>query len=43
MKTTQEEADTMIAQQVAEVNAKKLLVVADDTDICSSASLRLPR
>ena len=33
MKTTQEEADTMIVQQVAEVKAKKVLVVADDTDI----------
>ena len=34
MKTTQEEADTMVVQQVAEVKAKKVLVVADDTDIC---------
>ena len=33
MKTTQEEADTMIVQQVAEVKAKKVLVVADNTDI----------
>ena len=33
MTTTQEEADTMIVQQVAEVKAKKVLVVADDTDI----------
>ena len=33
MKTTQEEADTTIVQQVAEVKAKKVLVVADDTDI----------
>ena len=33
MKTTQEGADTMIVQQVAEVKAKKVLVVADDTDI----------
>ena len=33
MKTKQEEADTMIVQQVAEVKAKKVLVVADDTDI----------
>ena len=32
MKTTQE-ADTMIVQQVAEVKAKKVLVVADDTYI----------
>ena len=32
MKTTQEEADTMIVQE-AEVKAKKVLVVADDTDI----------
>ena len=32
METTQE-ADTMIVQQVAEVKAKKVLVVADDTDI----------
>ena len=31
--TTEEEADTMIVQQVAEVKAKNLLVVADDTDI----------
>ena len=34
METTQEEADTMIVQQVAELKAKQLLVVADDTDIC---------
>ena len=33
MKTTQEEADTMIVQQVAEVKAKIVPVVADDTDI----------
>ena len=33
MKTTQEEADIMIVQQVAEVKATKVLVVADDTDI----------
>ena len=33
MKTTQEEADTMIVKQVAEVRPKKALVVADDTDI----------
>ena len=33
MKTTQEEADTMIVQQVAEVKANQVLVVADDTDI----------
>ncbi|KAJ8375438.1 hypothetical protein SKAU_G00060180 [Synaphobranchus kaupii] len=33
MKTTEEEADTMIVQQVAEVKTKKVLVVADDTDI----------
>ena len=33
MNTTQEEADTMIVQQVAEVKAKNVLVVADDTDI----------
>ena len=33
MKTTHVEADTMIVQQVAEVNAKKVLAVADDTDI----------
>ena len=32
-KTTQEEADTMIVQQVADVKAKKVLVVADDTGI----------
>ena len=34
MKTTQEEADTMVVQQVEEVKAKKVQVVADDTDIC---------
>ena len=34
MKTTQEEAHTMIVQQVAEVRANKVLVVADNTDIC---------
>lgn len=33
MKTTQEEADTIIVQQVVEAKAKKVLVVADDTDI----------
>ena len=33
MKTTQDEADTTIVQQVAEVKAKKVLVVAGDTDI----------
>ena len=33
MKTTQEEADTMIVQQVTEVKAKQVLVVAYDTDI----------
>ena len=33
MKTKQEEADTMVVQQVEEVKAKKVLVVADDTDI----------
>ncbi len=33
MKSTQEEADTMIVQQVADVKANKVLVVADDTDI----------
>ena len=33
MKTTQEETDTMIVQQVAELKATKVLVVADDTDI----------
>ena len=33
MNTTQEEADTMIVQQVAEVKAKQVLVVADGTDI----------
>ena len=32
-KTTHEETDTMIVQQVAEVKPKKVLVVADDTDI----------
>ena len=30
---TTQEADTMIVQQVAEVKAKKVLVVADDRDI----------
>lgn len=34
MKTTQEETDTIIVQQVAEVKAKKVYVVADYTDIC---------
>ena len=33
IKTTHEEADIMIVQQVAEVKVKKVLVVADDTDI----------
>ena len=33
MKTTQEETDTMIVQQMAEVKAKKVLVVAYDTGI----------
>ena len=33
MTTKQEEADTMVVQQVEEVKAKKVLVVADDTDI----------
>ena len=33
MKTKQEEADTMVVQQVEEGNAKEVLVVADDTDI----------
>ena len=33
MKTMQEEADTMVVQQVEGVKAKKVLVVADDTDI----------
>ena len=33
MKTMQEEADTMIVQQVADVKPKKALVVADDTDV----------
>ena len=33
MKTKQEEADTMVVQQVEEVKAKKVLVVAEDTDI----------
>ena len=33
MRTTQEEADTLIVQQVASVQATKALVVADDTDI----------
>ena len=33
MKTKQEEADTMVVQQVEKVKAKKVLVVADDTDI----------
>ena len=32
MKTKQEEADAMIVQQVEEVKAEKVLVVADDTD-----------
>ena len=33
MTTTQEEADTMVVQQVEEGKAKKVLVFADDTDI----------
>ena len=33
MTTKQEEADTMVVQQVEEVKAKKVLVVADGTDI----------
>ena len=33
MKTMQEEADTMIVQQVADVKPTKALIVADDTDI----------
>ena len=33
MKTMQEEADTMIVHQVADVRPKKALVIADDTDI----------
>ena len=33
MTTKQEEANTMVVQQVEEVKAKKVLVVADDTDI----------
>ena len=33
MRTTQEEADTIIVQQVADVQADRVLVVADDTDI----------
>ena len=33
MKTMQEEADTMIVQQVADVKPKNALVVADDTDV----------
>ena len=33
VKTKQEEADTMVVQQVEEVKAKKVLVVAEDTDI----------
>ena len=33
MKTMQEEADTMIVQQVADVKPKKAVVVADDIDV----------
>ena len=33
MKTMQEEADTMIVQQVTDVKPKKALVVADNTDV----------
>ena len=33
MKTKQDEADAMVVQQVEEVKAKKVRVVADDTDI----------
>ena len=33
MKTMQEEADTIIVQQIADVKPKKALVVANDTDV----------
>ena len=33
MKTKQEETDAMVVQQVEEMKANKVLVVADDTDI----------
>ena len=33
METTKEEANTLVVQQVVEVKAKKVLVVADDTDL----------
>ena len=33
MKTTREEADTMIVQQVVKIKPEKVLVVADDTDV----------
>ena len=33
LRTTQEEADTMIVQQVSRVQTGKVLVVADDTDV----------
>ena len=33
MKTKLEEADTIVVRQMEEVKAKKVLVVADDTDI----------
>ena len=43
MKTTQKEADSMLVQQVAEVKAKKVLVVTDDTISVQTGSLLLPR
>ena len=33
MKTTQEEADTILVQQIASVQPESALVVADDTDV----------
>ena len=44
MKSMQEEADTIIVQQVADVKPKKALVVADDTDVfCAASSFLLQR
>ena len=42
--TSEEEAHTIIVQQVADVRLKKALIVADDTDIfCVASSLLLQR
>ena len=41
MTTTPEEVDTMVIQQVADVRSKKVLAVADDTDVFGVAYLFL--